>query len=37
LIAEVIAGQRLQVDTVSGATADSKTFLKAVENAPTLK
>lgn len=30
---EVLAAQNLQVDAVSGATADSKAFLKAVENA----
>ncbi len=30
---EVLDAQTLQVDAVSGATADSKAFLKAVENA----
>ena len=33
LVARVIARQTPQVDAVSGATASSKAFLKAVENA----
>lgn len=30
---KVISSQNLQVDTVTGATVDSKAFLKAIENA----
>ncbi|PKM72184.1 MAG: FMN-binding protein [Firmicutes bacterium HGW-Firmicutes-16] len=33
LTEEVIGAQSLQVDSVSSATADSKAFLKAIENA----